>query len=166
VDAYPSEPDAAPLTLAVVYEKTADGYRCPRHGVAFGRAESCGGCVADPGVPLEDAVEPEAKPPAGCMSTIDIERSLSETADQIQAIIRKLILKTSGSTGSAKIKKRLSADDLAVMDTHLANTYAKLVDVYLKTRNRQYECAKYREEESLLMRLAREKRDLERGAAH
>jgi hypothetical protein len=150
-----------------VYELIDGKQHCSRHGVMFGRAESCAACVDDPGPPPDEvADEPEA-PPTGCMSSVDVERSFGVIAEHALVMIRKLVAKTPKGRATRKAIAGLPpAADLGVVDTHLANSYVKLGELYLKARSRQYDCAARREDEAIVRRREREKREHERGTAH
>lgn len=133
------------------------------HGVTFARTSACIGCVESPGAQIDEDPEEPVVAPKGCLSTVDIERKYIQLADDLQTLILKI------TRGKKRPRRRGEGDDIEadpVIDLHAYNTVAKLKDCRIKALRQAYACAAAREHEAIVARREREKRELERGAAH
>lgn len=74
------------------WQKVGRSYKCARHGTTFGLTSSCPGCEADPGPELgaELAAVDLAKPPSGCMSSVQLERWFTALAKRSAAAADRL----------------------------------------------------------------------------
>lgn len=146
-----------------IYEPTQDGrVKCTRHDVLFGRAESCGQCLDDPGPPPDEDLDDESViAPEGCKTSEDVERDYYAAADEVLSLIHKL----TGKTKRRKVKDGEEVERDPTLDLHALNTAAKLREAWLKCMRSAHECTSYRERKTRLERREREKRDFERGGA-
>ena len=152
---------------ATQYERRGNKQFCARHETLFGRAESCAGCVADPGTASADEPDEVEPPPEGCLATLAIEREFVAEAKFLGDLALRLIAKSRSS------KRRVmdgaddpDADEEPVLDTHLCNSIAKLSEGKVKCLRAAAELACRREDDAIVARDKREKRELDRGAAH
>ncbi len=146
---------------ATTYRTDGNRQICDRHHESWTKGGGCVGCVTDPGAPLED-VEPEvAAPPDGCLSTLDVERQYVVDAAELLGLIRRLTGRTSGRT-----PERGELEGENPLGLKAMNTVVKLYDARTKVLRQIAACAARREDEAVVTRREKEKRELERGAAH
>jgi hypothetical protein len=127
--------------VTAVYEVEGEKLRCRRHDQLFGATDSCTGCDADPGPPLEQVEEKLDKPPSGCRSTEQHERWFTALAEDIDKMRRELSRKGKG----------------IVRDLHHYNSIAKLAETAIKARRAAADITVHREDAEI--QRARELRD-------
>jgi hypothetical protein len=131
--------------VSTVWERRGEELHCARHGATYGLTESCPGCNDDPG-PLEDDVDDAIPdPPAGCMSSLELERQLAVEVE----VIRKM------------------ARDAAKPEAQTRWTVAdadRLWNTYLKGTRQLLNLAARREDAEMVRRYERRLRA--RGASH
>lgn len=150
--------------------------RCSRHGQRFDPtgatpdiSTSCAGCDADPEGAVEDELVPTPKPPAGCLSTEQLERELIADANEIRRLRNKLSGKTKPKPAPRPKNVVFSAEpdkppEPVVLDTHAYNSIAKLQDARTKILRLAAELALAREHEHHVRELKRLKRQM--GGSH
>ena len=123
-----------------------DNLRCLRHGVTFGRLQTCPGCVDDPGPDDDEAAEPPVAAPEGCISRMDLERDAVATMRAVDARL----------TGEGKGKgKKIPG-----------YVYAKLVELKLKANRLAGDYAAAREDDAIVDRRHRRIEERRRGGHH
>jgi hypothetical protein len=150
------------VSTSSAYVLEGEGLRCLRHGEVFAKTSACSGCVRDPGPSIDSRAETLPKPPAGCMSTEQLERLHVQQAKELIALRRKLC-------APAKRKKVATGETTSgepVLDLHAYNTATKLADAATKHLRAAGELARVREDAAIVARREREEAELARGAAH
>lgn len=72
------------------YVQHGDHVYCTRHDVLFAMTGQCAKCNVDPGPTIDLTVDaPLGPPPAGCVSTLDIERHIACEADRVLAAVHE-----------------------------------------------------------------------------
>lgn len=133
-------------------------YHCARHDIRFGKTGTCIGCAADPGPPPDqEGDEPLPPPPAGCLSTDQIEALFIRDAQSLGGLIAQL-----------EADPRVDDDDepSAGPGYHIANTIGKLYAERTKLLRAAMACARAREDEVIVKRREARDREMQRGATH
>ena len=140
----------------MAWTSEGDKYHCARHDVLFGKTGTCIGCASDPGpAPDQEGDEPLPPPPAGCLSTDQLEAKFVEDAESLKALIRTLEGDPRADDGEA-----------AGPGYHIANTIGKLYAERTKLLRAAMLCARAREDEVIVKRREMREREMQRGAAH
>lgn len=124
--------------------------RCTRHSVDFVLPNTCPGCGADPGAPIEDEIDaPLPKPPKGCKSLVQLEHWFTELA----------IAAAKSAASLARIPRRKR-------DFHDESGMAKHRDVAIKAMRAAGELALRRDDKALVDAREKRIRDRQRGVSH
>lgn len=162
------------------WRKVGRGRECTRHKTTFALTESCPECNVDPGPELGqlEAIE-LAKPPAGCMSSVQLERwfiSLAKRAaaaadrlvdlpDQLQAWLEEHKKPEVGTVVYTAPEQIETEAELAPgLDFHAESNIAKHREVALKAMRAAKELALLREDAHTV--LERERRMRKQKASH
>lgn len=140
--------------------------RCLRHGVTFDRISSCAACDAEPGEAIaagHDAPLPPA--PAGCVSSVELERQVAAELEVIRSAARDLGARAPCSAplvkrGKAKNRKPPKPDRVKL------STAAKLWDTWLKGVRVLAHLVAAREDAELVRQRERIDAERARGASH
>lgn len=135
-------------------------YYCARHNERFAKTGSCSACANDLGpAPDQESDEPMPPPPAGCLSTVDLEARLLSDADALA----DLIVRLDPDRDAPKPKGKAP---VAGFDYHVANTIGKLFAERTKLLRAAMVCARAREDEVIVKRREAREREMQRGATH
>lgn len=124
------------------WSQEGEQIRCLRHAVLFGKTSICEACITDP-PPADDEVDVDVNlptPPAGCLTTAQVEAKLTSIADYCEAEARSAL--DDKDAGWHRYGAGTKLLDTAIKALRSAGAYASTREAEVLVRGRMKQLAK------------------------